>query len=461
MRTPVAEPGHRVRMAKHLTDGVEVPAGEVERRQVEQGVSVAGDDQVVGELECVIPGANSARRDRIVRIRLVVGRIAELVHRLEPVDQPAAQFADLVAGVGFEHPSLEALVGHDARLFRDRQVGDLREDGIAQERVQGAREPEQEADRAGRDLCRDRQAVGTSAVDPGENAAEAVGLQRALHQRERQRAAGLGDHLAEHVELVVAIGVVRNHLEDAATDLFETFCDADEFVSRCRERRGRLTAARSVVHRARRREAQRSRGHPVGDEPSHLSDLVDRRRLPVCAALAHHVEPNCAVRYLGRDVDVVGDRCDGVEVVAERLPFPAQALVQSGTGNVLDALHEFDEAITIARAYRRETDPAVAHHDGGDAVRRRRCQSVIPRGLAVVVRVDVDEPGDHQGAVGVDLAPTAAGDLADRDDRAVGHRDVGGPYRCTGSVHDGTTPHDEVVLGHAQAVVGSVERSMP
>lgn len=155
------------------------------------------------------------------------------------------------------------------------------------------------------------------------------------------------------------------------------------------------------------------------------------------------------------------DRCDGVEVLTERLPFPAQALVQGRTGNVLDPLHELDEAITVARAHRREADPAIAHHDGGDAVRRRRGQSLIPGGLTVVVRVDVDESGDHEGAVGVDLAPTAAGDLADRDDRAVGHRDIGCPYWCAGSVHDGTAPHDEVVVGHAQAVVGSVERSMP
>ena len=39
----------------------------------------------------------------------------------------------------------------------------------------------------------------------------------------------------------------------------------------------------------------------------------------------------------------------------------------------------------------READAAVAHHDGGDAVPRRRQQAAVPGGLAVVVGVDVDE----------------------------------------------------------------------
>src|SRR5690606_31235293 len=76
MCAPVAEPGNRVRVLEHLPDGVEVPAGEVEGGQIEQGGSVADDDQVVGELDRFATGATGARCDRVEGIGLVVGRIA-------------------------------------------------------------------------------------------------------------------------------------------------------------------------------------------------------------------------------------------------------------------------------------------------------------------------------------------------------------------------------------------------
>ena len=49
-------------------------------------------------------------------------------------------------------------------------------------------------------------------------------------------------------------------------------------------------------------------------------------------------------------------------------------------------------ALAIApRPHRREADAAVAHHARRHAVQRRRRELVVPRHLAVVVRVDVDE----------------------------------------------------------------------
>ena len=55
-------------------------------------------------------------------------------------------------------------------------------------------------------------------------------------------------------------------------------------------------------------------------------------------------------------------------------------------------------------AHRREPDAAVAHDHGGHAVPARRREQRVPGGLAVVVRVQVDEAGREQQAVGVDGA---------------------------------------------------------
>ena len=109
-----------------------------------------------------------------------------------------------------------------------------------------------------------------------------------------------------------------------------------------------------------------------------------------------------------------GLRVDVVEVLGERLPLPRQALVEGDAGDVLDALHQLDQAVVVGRAHRREPDAAVAHHGRRDAVPARRGQLGVPRGLAVVVGVDVDEARRDQGAVGVDLAATACRDLARR-----------------------------------------------
>ena len=65
--------------------------------------------------------------------------------------------------------------------------------------------------------------------------------------------------------------------------------------------------------------------------------------------------------------------------------------LQRGAGDVLHALHQADEPLVAIRGHRREADAAVAHHDGGDAVPAARRELLVPRGLAVVVRVDVDE----------------------------------------------------------------------
>jgi hypothetical protein len=151
------------------------------------------------------------------------------------------------------------------------------------------------------------------------------------------------------------------------------------------------------------------------------------------------------VGHLGADVDHVGVGGDGVEVLGEGLPAPADALAQRGAGDVLDALHQADEPVVAIGCHRGEPDAAVAHHHGGDAVPARRRQQGVPGGLAVVVGVDVDEPGRDQGAVGVDLLAGRAGDTADLGDAPAGDGDVRGPGGVPRPVDDRAAPDDQIV----------------
>ena len=53
------------------------------------------------------------------------------------------------------------------------------------------------------------------------------------------------------------------------------------------------------------------------------------------------------------------------------------------------------------RCSRRETYAAVPHHHGRYAMPGRRCHFLIPCGLAIIVRVDVDETRCDVAATGV------------------------------------------------------------
>jgi hypothetical protein len=112
--------------------------------------------------------------------------------------------------------------------------------------------------------------------------------------------------------------------------------------------------------------------------------------------------------------------------------------VEGGAGNVLDPFHQLDQQIVIGAAHRREADAAVAHDRGGHAVVARRRHAVRPGGLTVVVGVDVDEAGRHQGARRVDLAPRGAAHAADLDDASPRDRDIGRARSTAGAVDDRT-----------------------
>ena len=149
----------------------------------------------------------------------------------------------------------------------------------------------------------------------------------------------------------------------------------------------------------------------------------------VQGAVAHDVGAHSGLRYLRADIDGAWHPLQRVEVLAERFPLPRDPLRQRAAGNVLYALHQFDEPVVPVGPHRSETDAAIAHDRGGDAMPARRRQMRIPGGLTVEMRVDVDESWRDGEAVSVDGPPGRAANPADLGDQSVLHGDVCGA-RC-------------------------------
>ena len=266
----------------------------------------------------------------------------------------------------------------------------------------------------------------------------------ALRERDRHRPPGVLDHPAEPLELVVEIIEVRDHLDHPGARPAQPRRDPAQLGLGGRQGRRRRPRAGLVLHRARRREAERPGAHRLRHQVGHRRDLAVGRDLAVRPALAHHEHPQRAVRQLRAHVDVVRHPLDRVEVLREARPRPRQPLVQRRARDVLDALHQLDQHPVVRRLHRREPDPAVAEHRRRHAVQRRRREPRVPRHLTVVVGVDVDEPGRHQAARRVDLLAPRGADRPDLRDHPAGDRDVGAKRLAAATIDHRAVAEDEI-----------------
>ena len=185
----------------------------------------------------------------------------------------------------------------------------------------------------------------------------------------------------------------------------------------CRRRRCAWGPARSRSP-SRPRRARRAAGAPsamicssVAASPTASAPITTRR------------SAECPVRKPA--FTAVPLRLDPLEVVAERLPVPRQALLQRRERDALDPGHQPGEVVDVLVGGGREREAAVAAEHGGDAVHRRRARGRVPQQLRVVVRVQVDEAGRDHEIGRVDRARRALVDVADLDDAAVADADVG------------------------------------
>jgi hypothetical protein len=122
--------------------------------------------------------------------------------------------------------------------------------------------------------------------------------------------------------------------------------------------------------------------------------------------------------------------------------------MQSCARNVLNALHEFDQAVLITSSNGSEANAAVAHHSRGHAMRGRRHEGLIPKRLTVVVRVDINKSRRHERSIGVDLPVAALWYVPDGDYSPINDRDIGESRWRSCAIDDRTGPNNQVVQGH-------------
>ena len=199
---------------------------------------------------------------------------------------------------------------------------------------------------------------------------------------------------------------------------------------------------------------ERDVDRPAGAAEEALAhDLTHRRDLvgasgPLVGLRPHHVVADRGVADEGDDVHAQA-LVEDVEVLAERLPPPIDALGERGERHLLDEVEEPGQRVAVLGPAGRERDAAVAGDDRRHAVADRRRRQRIPVQLRVVVRVGVDEPRRDDAIVGVDDPPgRSAREATDLDDPTPLDADVGAEAREARAVDHGPAPHDEVQHVH-------------
>ena len=117
----------------------------------------------------------------------------------------------------------------------------------------------------------------------------------------------------------------------------------------------------------------------------------------------------------------------------------------AGTGTSSTKQNMSTTRLAAGDVHGRQRDAAVAGDDGGHAVLRRRIEAVVPPHRAVVVGVDVDEPGCHERARGVDRRFAVGAQVgSDLGDQPVAHADVAPVRRPAGAVHDRAASNQQI-----------------
>jgi hypothetical protein len=146
-----------------------------------------------------------------------------------------------------------------------------------------------------------------------------------------------------------------------------------------------------------------------------------------------------------RQVEPRPPALQGVEILGEGLPLPVNPGAQRFRGHAFDVEQHAHQQLAIRRAAGRDAEAAVAHDHRGHAVPARGRQSTIPRHLAIVVRVQIDEPGGQREPAGIDRPPGRTVHFADLDDTSIVHRHVAAPGRRTAAITDVRTADDHIV----------------
>ena len=267
----------------------------------------------------------------------------------------------------------------------------------------------------------------------------------ALREREHARAAAALHHPAQHVEFRFRIGRPFGHdLQEPGTRVAHAHGDAGQLVLLRAEGRRRIALQCLVAQAARGGKAERSRAHRLGGDLAHLGDVRLVGILQRDRPIAHDEHAHGGVRQQRGNVDVAVAPLQGAKILGERLPLPGQTFMHDRARDVLHALHQLDQLFAVRRPAWGEAHAAIAHHRGGDAVHGRRRHVAVPHRLPVVVRVDVDEAGCHQLALGVNLLGAVLGQAADRGDAAALDTDISLDRSSPSAVNHRATANDQI-----------------
>ncbi len=306
--------------------------------------------------------------------------------------------------------------------------------------MHGALQTVEDADAARRHLHAEIDAVGVEALGLFEDAQPLVGREVALHQRDRAGPRARARERLDESELgreLVALAFeieIVDDLENAAAPSLQDRCKGDQLLAGGFGGGRPVAVCGAVNVGAPDREARRAGVERVPQKRLHEFEIVFVRLLAEGRALAHGVDADRVVHGHGGEVDGVRHGVEAIEILAETLPAPAYPLVKRGSGDVLDALHQADEAVMVLSAHRREADAAIAHEHGRDAEIHRRAQLLVPRNLPVIMRVQVDEAGRHDRPFGVDDAVRMGRAAADFRDAPILDADIGAHGRAAVAV---------------------------
>ena len=172
------------------------------------------------------------------------------------------------------------------------------------------------------------------------------------------------------------------------------------------------------------READGARTKSLLDNSRHPRNLGLCRFLIGCTSVAHDVGTHRTVRHLRGDIDGSIQPLQRIKVFGKRLPVPGHTLGERAAGNIFHPLHQAHQPLLSIRCRRRKANAAVTHDHGGHAMPRGRRHFLIPGGLTVIVRVDIDKPRRDHASGGVDFLRATLCQITHRDDTVPDNTDV-------------------------------------
>ena len=431
MRAGVARADDRAAVAPHLHPHLPRLVVVGPAREAESGHEVVGDDDVAQRVELVD-----------------AARLGDLGYRLA--------FPLLVlGGKGF--------VDHVDGPVRDLEAGRRLERGLAQHVTPVGR-------------CEHGQLLGVGERHRLLPARDAVEEEAAVEAQARQR----GERHGQRDDARAMLGRVVGRGEVVLRDRLASFADEQhvpvdrairgERHARQQPRREILEQAharyelecgsRVVPHDSAKREdlllARVARRHHVAGRvvvrPGRGKARVEQRahcvevgggRLTLGRAIPHRYAANR--RVTDKEAGVRRERAvDAVEIFAEGPPVPRHSRSERSERHALDPGEHAHQVVPVVGTERRDREAAVAADDGRHAVQWGRRQRRVPEHLGVVMRMDVDEAGCDDLALGVDRVRRLLVDLADRRDPAVADSDVGDPAGRPRTVDDRATADDHV-----------------